>query len=260
MNIIWGAELNYTPDYWPVWLMIAGLIVVAVFAVLAFHGLLRYWLTPKTAGLEEEKTYLYSKSVRFWHWGNALLFVMLLISGFFGHFSNGKISLLITLHQLCGYLLIIFWIGFVLINLFSDNGVHYRIQPRGLIGRCIRQVRFYLFGIMKGEPHPFAASEKSKFNPIQQLAYLAVMYGMVPLLLITGLLCLYPEIIGYGYWMLKVHLALSVIAVMFMLVHLYLCTTGDTISQTFWSMVDGYHRHRKHDDHGHKTADKSAVK
>ena len=246
MNSIWGAELRYTPDYWPAWLMIAGLIVVAVLVVLAFHGLLRYWLTPKTAERQEEKTYLYSKAVRCWHWGNALLFLMLLISGFLGHFAIGNIPLLVTLHQVCGFLLVACWIGFVLINLFSGNGVHYKVKTQGLIGRCIRQAQFYLFGIMKGEAHPFSADEKGKFNPIQQLAYLAVMYGMVPLLLITGLLCLYPEVAGYGYWMLKLHLVLSVIALLFIVVHLYLCTTGDTVGQTFRSMVDGYHRHRKH--------------
>ena len=69
-----------------------------------------------------------------------------------------------------------------------------------------KQARFYLYGIMKGEPHPFAATTTDKFNPLQQLAsYLGVMFGLVPLLLITGVLCLYPEVLGYGYWMLKVH-------------------------------------------------------
>ncbi|MEG0802976.1 MAG: hypothetical protein RSG80_17300, partial [Citrobacter sp.] len=24
MNSIWGAELNYAPDYWPLWLIYAG--------------------------------------------------------------------------------------------------------------------------------------------------------------------------------------------------------------------------------------------
>ncbi|EPH7594611.1 thiosulfate reductase cytochrome B subunit, partial [Escherichia coli] len=26
MNSIWGAELNYAPDYWPLWLIYAGVI------------------------------------------------------------------------------------------------------------------------------------------------------------------------------------------------------------------------------------------
>lgn len=32
MNSIWGAELNYAPDYWPLWLIYAGVIVVLMIA------------------------------------------------------------------------------------------------------------------------------------------------------------------------------------------------------------------------------------
>ncbi|VDZ78165.1 thiosulfate reductase cytochrome b subunit [Salmonella bongori] len=38
---------------------------------------------------------------------------------------------------------------------------------------------------MKGEGHPYTATEQNKFNPLQQLAYLAIMYALVPLLMIT---------------------------------------------------------------------------
>lgn len=72
MTSIWGAELYYTPDYWPVWLIAAGLIIVAMIAILVLHGFLRYALAPKQSGhYEEERVYLYSKAIRFWHWGNS---------------------------------------------------------------------------------------------------------------------------------------------------------------------------------------------
>ncbi|MEH0017918.1 thiosulfate reductase cytochrome B subunit, partial [Citrobacter portucalensis] len=32
MNSIWGAELNYAPDYWPLWLIYAGVVVVLMIA------------------------------------------------------------------------------------------------------------------------------------------------------------------------------------------------------------------------------------
>ncbi len=97
---------------------------------------------------------------------------------------------------------------------------------------------------MKGEAHPFAATEQNKFNPLQQLAYLAIMYALVPLLIITGLLCLYPQVAGLGPVMLVLHMALAIIGLLFICAHLYLCTLGDTPGQIFRSMVDGYHRHR----------------
>lgn len=86
----------------------------------------------------------------------------------------------------------------MLINATSGNGCHYRVKFNGLISRCLLQTRFYLYGIMKGEPHPFAATAESKFNPLQQLAYLVIMYALIPLLIITGLLCLYPQVVGLG--------------------------------------------------------------
>lgn len=87
MNSIWGAELNYAPDYWPLWLIYAGVVVVLMIAGLVMHALLRRMLAPKTATGEEHRDYLYSLAVRRWHWGNALLFILLLLSGLFGHFS-----------------------------------------------------------------------------------------------------------------------------------------------------------------------------
>lgn len=74
MNSIWGAELNYTPDYWPLWLIYAGVVIVLMIAGLVIHALLRRMLSPKTATGEEHRDYLYSLAVRRWHWGNALLF------------------------------------------------------------------------------------------------------------------------------------------------------------------------------------------
>ncbi|HFZ8992991.1 TPA: thiosulfate reductase cytochrome B subunit [Citrobacter freundii] len=246
MNSIWGAEINYAPAYWPVWLIGAGIIVLLMIAALVVHALLRRMLAPKTAYGEEQRDYLYSLAVRRWHWGNALLFVLLLLSGLFGHFSLGPVALMVQLHTWCGFALLAFWVGFVLINAFSGNGVHYKVRLHGLVMRCLRQTRFYLYGIMKGEAHPFAATAQNKFNPLQQLAYLAVMYILLPLLLITGLLSLYPQWVGAGPLMLTVHMVLAVIGLLFICAHIYLCTLGDTPGQIFRSMIDGYHRHRAH--------------
>ncbi len=35
-------------------------------------------------------------------------------------------------------------------------------------------------GIMQGEEQPFPATTQSKFNPLQQVAYVGVMYGLLP--------------------------------------------------------------------------------
>ncbi len=50
MNTIWGAELHYAPDYWPLWLIYAGVVVLLMLVGLVIHALLRRMLAPKTAG------------------------------------------------------------------------------------------------------------------------------------------------------------------------------------------------------------------
>ncbi|KFC00384.1 thiosulfate reductase cytochrome B subunit [Trabulsiella guamensis ATCC 49490] len=248
MNTIWGAELNYAPDYWPLWLVYAGIIVLLFIAGLLLHALLRRFLAPKAAedGIEVRE-YLYPLYVRCWHWGNALLFILLLLTGLAGHFTVGSVPFMVEVHRICGFVLVAFWFVFVLINLFSRNGQHYRVRLAGMISRCFLQIRYYLYGIMKGEPHPFEATETQKFNPLQQLGYLAIMYLLVPLLIITGLLCLWPVAGFGGPMMLMLHFALGIAGLMFICVHIYLCTLGDTPAQIFRSMIDGYHRHRSHE-------------
>ena len=66
---------QFTPQFWPVWLIIAGLLLVGMWFVLGLHALLRARGVKKSATDHGEKIYLYSKAVRLWHWSNALLFV-----------------------------------------------------------------------------------------------------------------------------------------------------------------------------------------
>lgn len=241
----------FSPEYWPVWLVIAGLLLVAMWLVLGLHAWLRYRGANKTTAGHGEKVYLYSRAIRLWHWSNALLFVLLLASGLINHFGlvdAAVIQSLLAVHEICGFLLLACWVVFILINALGGNGHHYIIHPEGWMGRAVRQARFYLFGIMQGEGHPFPATARAKFNPLQQAAYVGVMYGLLPLLLATGLLSLYPQAVGnlfpgVRYWLLQAHFALAVISVFFIFGHLYLCTTGRTPTETFRCMVDGYHRH-----------------
>lgn len=135
----------FSPDYWPVWLVVAGLMLVGMWLVLALHAMLRFRAAHKTSAGHGEKVYLYSKAVRLWHWSNALLFLLLLVSGLVNHFSAVSAPVmksLLTVHEVCGFLLLACWVGFVLINLIGGNGHHYIIQRQGWIARAQRQTRF----------------------------------------------------------------------------------------------------------------------
>ena len=110
---------QFTPQFWPVWLIIAGLLLVGMWLVLGLHALLRARGVKKSATDHGEKVYLYSKAVRLWHWSNALLFVLLLASGLINHFAlvgATAVKSLVAVHEVCGFLLLACWLGFVLIN------------------------------------------------------------------------------------------------------------------------------------------------
>ena len=52
---------QFTPEFWPVWLIIAGVLLVGMWLVLGLHALLRARGVKKSATDHGEKIYLYSK-------------------------------------------------------------------------------------------------------------------------------------------------------------------------------------------------------
>ena len=121
-------------------------------------------------------------------------------------------------------------------------------EDDAIITNMITQARFYLFGIFKGEAHPFAINKERKFNPLQKIAYVAVMYVCMPLVIISGLGLMFPETIimqvfGVSGMVLTdlLHLVMAFCLSIFLLIHLYLCTLGDKPGTLFKSMITGYH-------------------
>jgi thiosulfate reductase cytochrome b subunit len=127
-------------------------------------------------------------------------------------------------------------------NVVTGNSKQYIVKFSGITGRLIKQARYYTYGIFKGEPHPFAITKESKFNPLQQLVYVGTMYAMIPLIIFTGLMALY----GKSALALNIHMILAVGALMGLIGHLYMTTTGDRPLYLTKAMIDGYHREDKH--------------
>ncbi len=237
---------------------LAGLI-----GVLLCHGLGRFITRRRPApGAVTEKSYLYTLPVRFWHWLNAICFAVLLISGFALHWVSGKFSLWVDVHNAAGLTLCAIWVGFIIVAL-CGNGHHYRVRLQGITGRLIRQTRYYLYGIFRGEPHPEHASPDAKFNILQQLGYIGVMFILMPLLIASGLLMMYPHLTPEHIFTLPgkqviayLHYGIALIMVMFIAVHLYLCSTGDTVGALVKGMIDGFHRTLKSPDAAKKETNK----
>lgn len=200
-----------------------------------------------------DKLYLYPLWIRIWHWTNALMFLVLIITGLSMQYSSPDYPLIrfdwaVSLHNISGVIVIIAYLFFIVINRFSSNRKYYQFKRKGFFDRLTKQFVYYTVGIFKKEPPPFPVSKKRKFNPMQKFSYIMVMYLGMPGLIITGVALLYPEIIipnvgGIsGIHMTDlVHIIVGFVLSVFMVIHVYFCTIGATPLSNFKSMIDGWH-------------------
>ncbi|NBC13356.1 MAG: cytochrome B [Gammaproteobacteria bacterium] len=202
--------------------------------------------------------YLYPVWLRLWHWLNALLFMASLVTGISMHFALGWLipfDVAVPVHNTSGILLTVSWVLFLVGNLVGGNGKHYLINLRALPMDLYRQVRYYVYGIFVNEPHPFHVSAEHKLNALQTLSYVGVMYGLMPLLIISGWAFLFsaelPEtIFGFGsIWVVAMaHLLLAWMMLLFLVVHVYIITTGATPTTNLKAMITGWHREGASDE------------
>ena len=199
------------------------------------------------------KLYLYPLWLRSWHWINALVFVLLIFTGISMHYSASHDLLVpfetaIVIHNVAGITLSLMYLAFVIFNITSGNMKHYLPELKNFICRQILQARYYIIGVFKKEPHPYHPSHENKFNPLQQVTYLMVMFVFMPLIIFSGLLLMFPElapdrIFGMGGIapMALLHLSSGFFLSLFMFGHIYLATTGSKVTENFKSMVTGWH-------------------
>ncbi len=203
--------------------------------------------------MSEEMIYLYPRWVRLWHTLNALFCLLLIFTGISMQFSNPKVPLIrfdiaVSIHNIVGILLIINYLFFFWGNMFTPNGKYYKIVVRGFYNRLMAQFRYYTHGIFKGENAPFPVTKQTKFNPLQQFSYVMTMYIMVPVMAVSGLGLLYPDLIPTQLMGISglhltdlFHILAGFIISLFMFVHVYFCTIGKTTTSNFKSMLTGYH-------------------
>ena len=200
--------------------------------------------------------YLYPKWIRIWHVLNALLFIILIITGISMQYTGKDnpeymvgFAKAVRWHNFAAILLIISYIAFVTGNRFTKNGRYYKIDKKNCLSDLLKQLRYYSFGMFKGEKHPFPVTEERKFNPLQKFSYVLAMYVALPLLIISGLGLLFPEITinrflgvsGLIYTDI-LHITMGFFLSIFMLIHIYTCTLGAKPTSLFWGMITGYHR------------------
>jgi thiosulfate reductase cytochrome b subunit len=194
------------------------------------------------------RTYIFKRFERFWHWTQALLIIAMLVSGFEVHGTYRLLGWQRTaqLHTTAAWALIALWV-FAIFWHFTTGEWRQYIPTTRNIGAVIR---YYSVGIFTGEHHPFRATQVSKHNPLQRLAYLVVKLVISPLIWASGLLYLYYNELGAsGVAVLAalplgsialVHTAAAYLMLVFLVVHVYFATTGHTPLAHIKAMITGW--------------------
>ena len=211
--------------------------------------------TSKGEKTMTERVYLIAVWIRVWHWTNALLILTLGVTGFSVHFADPnrmlvEFSLAVRMHNIAGVALIFAYLFFVVANIVSGNWWQFVPKPPGIFQRILKQALWYGIGIFRSDPPPHEPSREEHFNALQAVTYWNVMYLLMPVILISGLVYLYPEFAPetmFGFdGLLPVallHYLTAVAILLFMLSHIYLGTTGKTVGQMFRMMFTGWHEH-----------------
>jgi len=193
-----------------------------------------------------ERVIIFKRFERFWHWAQAALIIVLLTSGFEVH---GSYTLLgferaVTVHTNAAWLLVIL-VAFTIFWHFTTGEWKQYIPT---LKKVDAMIKYYLLGIFTNATHPFRTTVLKKHNPLQRLAYLFMWVMISPMIWLTGLLYLF-----YDYWQawgLDQYLVLEELAflhvvgafmmLMFLIVHVYLITTGHTVFSHMKAMITGW--------------------
>ncbi|KIX10858.1 cytochrome b/b6 domain-containing protein [Dethiosulfatarculus sandiegensis] len=195
---------------------------------------------------ELKRVYLYSRFERFWHWVQALLIIVLAGTGFELH---GAYHLLgyeraHEIHEFCAwswfvlYAFIIFWMA------TTGEWRQYIPTTKRMVDVCT----YYCVGIFQGKDHPVPKSEQVKHNPLQRMTYLGISLIIIPAQMITGFLYLFYN--DWPAWGWSQALSLNVVAlihtilafafVAFLVVHIYMTSTGHNVWAHMKAMLTGW--------------------
>jgi len=203
--------------------------------------------------IRDSDLYINPLPVRIWHWVNALGFVLLILTGFQLRypdlFSVLTFEAAVKWHNWVGFTVVanyFIWLGFYL---FSDRITvyHPELNARKFFNKIFRQVRYYGYGIFKGEQSPHRVCPYDKFNPMQSVTYQIVMLLVVPAQFITGIMMW--DVKRFEGWIAllgglrvidTIHVLVFIFFVSFILIHAYVATLGRTPSAHFKEMFTGY--------------------
>lgn len=190
---------------------------------------------------KKTKVYLYTRFERLWHWLQGLIILVLLITGFeiHGSFKLLGFQTAVNVHNFVGLSWIFLFAFFAFWLIITGEWRQYMPTTKKLFDVIL----YYAYGIFKGQEHPVQKSVGAKHNPLQRLAYLGISAMLLPVQMTTGVLY-------YLYNVMPGALSLSILAIVhtlvafllvnFLIIHVYMTTTGHSIFSHIAGMITGW--------------------
>ena len=189
--------------------------------------------------------YLYARFERLWHWLQTLLIITLLVTGLevHGAFTLLGFGTAVEVHNFVGLTWLIAFAFFVFWIFTTGEWRQYIPTTK----KMFLVVRYYMYGIFRGEAHPVPKRKEAKHNPLQRIVYLILAALLLPVQMVTGFLYW-----GYNSWadwglswlslqvVALIHTAGAFAILSFIVVHVYMITTGHTIFAHTRAMITGW--------------------
>lgn len=192
-----------------------------------------------------KRIYIFKRFERFWHWAQALLIMVLLLTGFeiFGSYTLFGFESAVDNHTIAAWALVGLWVFAVFWHFITGEWRQY--IPT--MDKVTAMMKYYLTGIFTNAPHPYRQTSLHKHNPLQRLAYLFVLVVITPLIWTSGWLYLFHGVWGeYGLgwlaleWVALIHIIAAFMMLIFLIAHVYLTTTGHTPTSHIKAMISGW--------------------
>jgi thiosulfate reductase cytochrome b subunit len=239
--------------------LLGVLMFLGIILGVSGHSIARYVSSRRRPPAHHplERVHMYDAYERLWHWLQAAAILILLFTGliihkphFFGMFS---FPYMVNVHNVLGFILLTNAVLSLFYHLASGQIRQYLPEPKGFIANTMAQAMYYSQGIFAGRPHPMEKTKENKLNPLQQVTYLAILNILLPAQIITGILIWglqrWPHIaaeLGGLPVLALVHTLVAWTFATFIVMHIYLTTTGHTPTAGIKSMIGGWDDVEKH--------------
>jgi len=253
------------------WVDLAGVAMfLGISLGVTVHALARYVANrrrPRNAG-SSRKVHMYDAYERIWHWLQASTILLLIFTGLVIHkphlFGVFSFEYIVQVHNVLGFILLINAALALFYTLASGTIKRFFPDKDNFFARTFEQAMFYSRGIFAGEGHPLEKTKQNRLNPLQQITYLAILNILLPAQVITGVLIWgmqkWPQLaaaLGGLPVLAPVHTFLAWAFSAFIVMHVYLTTTGETPLSGIKSMISGWEDVEEH--HGNTNSVKETA-